>query len=220
MSITEENYLKAIYALLTENNANATNQSIADKLQINPASVTDMLKKLNDKQLIAYNRKTGAQLTETGMQKAIQLIRKHRLWETLLVQHLRFSWQEVHEVAEQLEHIQSEKLTYEIDHFLGYPQFDPHGDPIPNAAGELPNYHPILLAKASLNTKYQLSGVSEQNNHLLAYLDSLSLTIGSKIMVQSIIPFDNSIEVTIHNSQQCIFSYKLANTLWVLPAIE
>src|ERR1700722_10700313 len=144
LSEAEENYLKVIYAFSCKYDAGANNQSIAEKLKINPASVTDMLHKLEEKRLINYSRFEGASLTKEGLKMAVKTVRKHRLWETFLVKHMNFKWDEVHEVAEQLEHIDSDKLLAELDKLLGHPKFDPHGDPIPDANGKLP----VTKAKA------------------------------------------------------------------------
>jgi DtxR family Mn-dependent transcriptional regulator len=153
LTITEENYLKAILSVSHLAEGRIGNQLIAERLIVNPASVTDMLRKLDEKKLIEYTRMEGAKLTKEGLKAAVKVVRKHRLWETFLVGHLNFTWDEVHQVAEQLEHIQSDKLIDELSTFLGNPSFDPHGDPIPDKNGKLPIVKSKILAEAEIGKK-------------------------------------------------------------------
>ena len=138
MTFSEENYLKTIYHLTTSLSTEISTNAIAEMMETKASSVTDMLKKLAEKDLVHYKKYQGVFLTPKGKLAAKMIVRKHRLWEVFLVEKLDFSWDEVHEVAEQLEHIQSKKLIDKLDQFLEYPSIDPHGDPIPNAKGEWP----------------------------------------------------------------------------------
>ena len=157
-SISEENYIKAIYHL-QEGQALVSTNDIAGRMKTKASSVTDMLKKLADKNLAEYIPYKGARLTESGVQCANQIIRKHRLWEVFLVEKLNFSWDEVHEIAEQLEHIQSPKLTNELDKFLNYPKHDPHGDPIPDSKGNYEKYTQVALGDLEIGQQGVLTGV-------------------------------------------------------------
>ncbi|MCI5083695.1 MAG: metal-dependent transcriptional regulator, partial [Saprospiraceae bacterium] len=152
-SHTEENYLKAIYKICERKGKAASTNAISNAMQTSAASVTDMLKRLSEKELIHYERYKGVTLAEAGNKIATTLIRKHRLWEVFLVEKLEFSWDEVHEVAEQLEHIRSPKLVEELERYLGYPKFDPHGDPIPDAEGRFTYRKQTLLADMELDTE-------------------------------------------------------------------
>ena len=154
-SFTEENYLKTIYHLSSTNSLVVSTNQIAEITNTKAASVTDMLKKLSEKKLINYIRYQGVTLTESGKNAALNIIRKHRLWKFFLVEKLGFKWDEVHEIAEELEHIKSEVLIQKLEEYLGFPMFDPHGDPIPSAAGEIKKINKLLLAEAALNKDYQ-----------------------------------------------------------------
>ena len=213
LSFTEENYLKAIYLLANEPAHKVANLSIAEKLQINPATVTEMLRKLHDKKLVNYNRAHGASLTKEGEKIALKVLRKHRIWETFLVQNLAFSWDEVHEVAEQLEHIQSDKLLEQLDKFLGYPKFDPHGDPIPDKNGKMPIFKAIPLSNCTIGKKYKLIGVSNHSPAFLQYLDKINFTIGNLIEIKEINEFDKSLSVVLNGKTKTVFSYEVSRNL-------
>ncbi|ANI90164.1 iron-dependent repressor [Arachidicoccus ginsenosidimutans] len=204
LSLTEENYLKTIYALSQQEKGKIPNLSIAEMLSINPATVTEMLKKLQDKKLIEYNRIDGASLSATGNKIALKVIRKHRLWETFLVKKLDFSWDEVHEIAEQLEHIQSEKLISELDRFLDFPKYDPHGDPIPDKDGNLPVDTTFPLAESRKPGAFQLIGVANHSPAFLQYLDKIKLEINDTIEVKDIQEFDKSMTVKINQRRQSL----------------
>ena len=137
MTFSEENYLKTIYHLTTASDAEVSTNAIAEKMETKASSVTDMLKKLAEKGLINYKKYQGVSLTQDGKLAAKMSVRKHRLWEVFLVEKLGFSWDEVHDIAEQLEHIKSEKLINKLDDFLDNPTEDPHGDPIPDREGRI-----------------------------------------------------------------------------------
>lgn len=215
ISFTEENYLKTIYSLSKQQTGKIANLSIAEMLHINPATVTEMLKKLNEKKFIEYTRTSGAALTSKGNQLALKVIRKHRLWETFLVNKLSFSWDEVHEIAEQLEHIQSEKLIRQLDKFLGFPKFDPHGDPIPDRNGDLPVSKTFRLSDIESVGTFKLIGVGNHSTSFLQYLDKLKITIGDQIEVREIQDFDHSMTVKINHHAAMMFSHEIAKNLLV-----
>lgn len=206
ISITEENYLKAIYSIAVKETGKIPNQTIAKELEINPATVTEMLRKLAEKGWISYNRTDGAALTEEGEHLALQVIRKHRLWETFLVRNLGFSWDEVHEVAEQLEHIQSEKLLNELDRFLGFPKFDPHGDPIPDGKGKMPEHQTILLSECKPGEIRKFVAVANHAPAFLQFLDKIGLQIEDFIEIEEILEFDQSMHVHLKEGRKTIFS--------------
>ena len=197
-SRSEEDYLKAIYSLWKKEESISTND-IANHLEMKASSVTDMLQKLGDKGWVNYIRYKGATLTSEGKSIALSIIRKHRLWETFLVNNLDFKWDQVHEIAEQLEHISSQELVNRLDNYLGNPGFDPHGDPIPNKNGEFPKSFSSPLVKLEINQQGQVVGVSQDTPSFLQYLDKLKIQLGSHIKVVDKIEFDQSLEVLIQN---------------------
>lgn len=201
LSITEENYLKGILHLTAEKEgglAVGTNL-LAASLGVRPATATDMLKKLKDKQLVDYQRYGKIRLTDLGRSLATGVIRKHRLWETFLFDKLGFTWDEVHEVAEQLEHIQSDQLIERLDKFLGYPKFDPHGDVIPVANGQLKADDRKTLGQARVGKEHVITGVRDSNPDFLQYASQLGIAIEKTIAVIKRHDFDNSLEVNIDN---------------------
>ncbi len=199
-SYTEENYLKVIYHLSKDSHPVQTN-AIAEKVQTKAASVTDMIKKLADKELVDYVKYQGVTLTETGKLTAINIVRKHRLWEVFLVDKLNFKWDEVHEVAEELEHIKSKLLVERLDKYLDYPKLDPHGDPIPDQNGNFADLPFIPLSKLKSNEKGTITGVSEHSSPYLKHLEKLGLTLGKKIEIIEIITFDGSVELLVENQK-------------------
>lgn len=215
LSATEENYLKAIYALAHSSEKKISNQLIADKLAINPASVTDMLKKLDEKKVIDYSRTNGASLTKEGFKLAAKVVRKHRLWETFLVENMNFSWDEVHEVAEQLEHIQSDKLLDELDKLLGYPKFDPHGDPIPDKNGKLPVIKSTPLSEIEAGKKVKLVNVIDNSPAFLRYLDKQGIALNDTLVVKEIQDFDRSILVQLKGKKEVYLSAEAAKKILV-----
>jgi len=205
-TLAEENYLKAIYHLSLNDLSVSTNQ-IAAALCTKAASVTDMLKKLADKELINYERYQGVTLTGTGEKIALQIIRRHRLWEYFLVEKLNFKWDEVHEMAEELEHISSVELVDRLDKFMDYPKHDPHGDPIPDCYGNFKKHELMPVASLKINEIGIISGVRDHTPGFLQYLEKQQLTIGKKIKVTDIIEYDNSMileveQTTIHISRE------------------
>lgn len=214
ISVAEENYIKTIYQLQIHEDLVSTN-AVAAALQTSAASVTDMLKKLKLKKLLVYEKYKGFKLNQQGIQTALGIIRKHRLWETFLVNTLQFKWDEVHEVAEQLEHIQSAQLIQHLDQFLGNPQFDPHGDPIPDAAGKIPIREQINLTQLPVHAMGKISAVGSQSSDMLALLRHKQIELGATIKVEQIFAFDESIDVTINQATLVNISAKLAKHLYV-----
>lgn len=213
-TFTEENYLKAILSLsLLEEELVSTN-SIATEMNTSAASVSDMLKKLQEKELIIYKKYKGVSLNKQGKSIAINIMRKHRLWETFLVKKLDFNWDEVHEVAEQLEHIKSEKLIDKLDSFLNYPKFDPHGEVIPTKEGTIPQTERVLLSEIEENTNGIVLGVTLDETSFLQYLNKLEIEIGTEIQIFDRIDFDKSVNICINNKKQNI-SNELAKHLLI-----
>lgn len=193
----------------------AGTNEMAAYLGVKPATATDMLKKLKEKELVNYQKYGKILLTELGRKKGVAILRKHRLWETFLYEKLDFSWDEVHEVAEQLEHIQSEKLVNKLDEFLDYPDFDPHGDPIPKANGDIPVIDKILLADIATSETCKVVAVKDTSAVFLQYLEKLNITIGTKIKVIEVIDFDGSLNIQIENEEPRSVSMKFAESLFV-----
>jgi len=215
ISVTEENYLKAIYTLAHSTEKKVSNQLIAEKLGINPASVSDMLKKLDEKRMIDYNRTVGANLTKDGFAFATKVVRKHRLWETFLVQNMNFNWEEVHEVAEQLEHIQSDKLLDELDKLLGYPKFDPHGDPIPDKKGKLPVIKSTPLSEIEAGRKIKVINVIDNSPAFLKYLNKQNIGLNDTITVKEVLDFDKSVLAELKGKKEVFLSAEAARKIFV-----
>ncbi len=214
-SVTEENYLKAIYRLMEEHEGLVNTNAIAEKLELKPSTVTDMLKKMAQKNLVHYSPYKGALLTEEGRKSALLIIRKHRLWEVFLVEKLQFSWDEVHEVAEELEHITSGRLINRLDEFLGFPQIDPHGDAIPAANGSIRQAKQTLLYEMAVGSIVQVSGVKNTDRQFLQHLDKLGISLGSTITVDGIADFDKSMEILIEGAPEVRISAEVASNLLV-----
>ena len=183
MTTSEENYLKVIYHLSNLSPKGVNTNAIAGMLDTKASSVTDMLKKLSDKELVDYQKYQGVFLTEKGKLNAKMIVRNHRLWEVFLVEKLGFAWDEVHEVAEELEHIRSEKLINQLDKFLNFPSFDPHGYPIPNAKGEIPTIAKQLLSEIETGKNITCVGVKDTSVDFLQYLNKQQISLGTNIKV-------------------------------------
>jgi len=211
LSNSEENYLKAIYNLEKVFGKVSTN-ILAEKLKSKASSITDMVKKLAKKKLVNYKKYQGVQLTEKGQKIALRVIRKHRLWETFLVNKLEFSWGEVHEIAEQLEHVNSDKLIDKLDDFLGNPKVDPHGDPIPDKKGKINPINRESLISIGINQTVKFVGVSDSSDDFLRYLDNKDIAIGDNIKVQNIESYDNSYLIEVNENQHTI-SFEVAKKL-------
>lgn len=212
-TFTEENYLKAIYHLSLQSGSASTNQ-IATSLNTKAASVTDMLKKLAEKELINYTKYQGVTLTEPGEKIAINIIRKHRLWEYFLVEKLNFKWDEVHDVAEELEHIASKELIDRLDDFMGNPKYDPHGDPIPDSNGQFKTHELKPVAMLIVNESGIISGVRDHTTSFLQYLEKMQLTIGKKIKVTEINDYDHSV-ILQADDKKIQISREVANNLLI-----
>ena len=214
ITLVEENYLKAILAISLNTDDKISTNSIADEIGTSAASVSDMLRKLQNKRLVRYEKYKGVTLSKIGAKKAINILRKHRLWETFLVKELEFNWGEVHEVAEQLEHIKSEKLVNRLDDFLNHPQFDPHGEPIPSKNGKIPKSNTIQLNEVTKGAKGHVMGVTLDEKTFLDYLTKLNISIGTKIEILEIINFDQSLSIKIENKETHI-SHDVAKHLLI-----
>ncbi|MBK6860035.1 MAG: metal-dependent transcriptional regulator [Saprospiraceae bacterium] len=215
----EENYLKAIYKI-TQNTADQTvnTKAIADELGTTSASVTDMIKKLTDKSLLSYEKYYGVSLTKEGQKMAIKLLRKHRLWEVFLHDKLGFNWDEVHEVAEQLEHIQSLLLIERLDAFLDYPKFDPHGDPIPNENGNFTYRNQVSLSSIKESGKQlTMLGVKRHHSEFLKYLDSIHLKPGAQLKILSIQEYDQSIKLRVEDRDEILITQQVSQDILVKP---
>ncbi|HMI08563.1 MAG TPA: metal-dependent transcriptional regulator [Flavobacterium sp.] len=214
MTFSEENYLKTIYHLTTLLDSEVSTNAIAEKIETKASSVTDMLKKLADKGLINYKKYQGVSLTDNGKLAAKMIVRKHRLWEVFLVEKLDFSWDEVHDIAEQLEHIQSDKLINRLDDFLGNPTEDPHGDPIPDVNGRIIKIEKQLLSELTETQAGICVGVKDTSSEFLKYLDKKGIALGSKINVIAIETFDQSVRIKVDGNELMV-SHKIAGNLFV-----
>jgi DtxR family Mn-dependent transcriptional regulator len=212
---TEEDYIKAIFKITERNQGTASTNSVAEHLSTSAASVTDMLKRLSEKEFFHYEKYKGVYLTTKGRALATQLIRKHRLWEYFLVNKLGFSWDEVHDIAEQLEHVKSDKLIEKLDSYLGSPKYDPHGDPIPNAEGKFTIRTQVSLFNLSVGEEAIVVGVKEHDKPFLQYLDTLKINIGTTLKVINHIDFDLSKEILIDNDATSVLSHKVCINLYV-----
>jgi DtxR family Mn-dependent transcriptional regulator len=217
-SNSEENYLKTIFHLQMESETVTTN-AVAEMLQTKPASVTDMMKKLNAKKLLHYRPYYGFYLSNEGKKIAVSIIRRHRLWEYFLSEKLKFSWNEVHEVAEELEHISNKKLIDKLDEFLGFPQFDPHGDPIPDSKGKIKTYNEWPLFELPVNQSAEVRRVSNQSPGMLELLQHKNIGIGTRVEVKKHFEFDHSLEIKIKNTTLTI-SGQLAKNIFVTYELQ
>lgn len=214
MTFSEENYLKTIYHLTSTSSKEVSTNEIAERMATKASSVTDMLKKLAEKDLLNYKKYQGVSLTEKGKLSAKMIVRKHRLWEVFLVEKLNFSWNEVHDIAEQLEHIKSEQLINKLDDFLGNPTEDPHGDPIPDANGKIIKTEKLLLSELSQNQIGICVGVKDSSTEFLKYLDKNQIALGTKIQIITKEEFDLSLKIRVENNEW-IISNKIAANIFV-----
>ncbi|NRB46367.1 MAG: metal-dependent transcriptional regulator [Saprospiraceae bacterium] len=215
ISQTEENYLKAIYKIQERASKPASTNAIAAAMSTSAASVTDMIKRLSEKDLVNYERYRGVTMTKDGQRIATTLIRKHRLWEVFLVEKLDFSWDEVHDIAEQLEHIQSAELIERLDEYLEFPRFDPHGDPIPDADGVFTHRKQVLLGEMSANEVGVIVGVQDHTSDFLQYLDRMELTLGTEIKLLEKYAYDDSVKILLSNDKEIVISKKVSQHLFI-----
>lgn len=215
LSFAEENYLKIIYHLGEEHEQAVTTNAIASEISTSAASVSDMLKKLAAKKLIHYQKYKGVKLTDQGSQKALQIIRKHRLWETFLVEKLDFNWDQVHEVAEQLEHIQSSLLISRLDELLAFPKYDPHGDPIPNAEGKMELKSSTALSECPEKHSGHIVLVKDHSPSFLQYLQRIGAHIGTRVTVMDKLDFDGSLQIQLATKNPVFISREMAENIWI-----
>ena len=216
MTHSEENYLKGIYHLSKDGTLEVATNALAGYMETKPSSVTDMLKRLAEKGLVHYRKYQGVSLTEAGNRQALRVIRKHRLWEVFLVEKLDFRWDEVHEVAEQLEHIESEQLIDRLDALLNYPDFDPHGDPIPDKEGSFNTREKVLLSSMKASATGILVGVKDSSVPFLQYLDKHGIGLGRRLTVLEREAFDLSMTIGIEGKTLQV-SHQIASNLFVKP---
>ena len=217
-SFTEENYLKAIFALSAQFENGVSTTAIAKHIHTKASSVTDMIKKLSDKKLVHYKKYNGVSLTKEGRRIATAIIRKHRLWEVFLVEKLHFKWDEVHDIAEQLEHIDSIELTNRLDSFLEYPKYDPHGDPIPDEGGHFnDNRRMVELSEMNAGDKGVIAGVNDTSAEFLQFLDGQKLLLGTALTVKNKFEYDGSLQIESGNKEFMI-SKKVAENICIKTA--
>ncbi len=212
---TEENYLKGIFKIAEKEKKTVSTNSISRIMATSPASVTDMIQKLAEKDLVQYEKYKGVTLTTAGNKSAIHLIRKHRLWEVFLVNKLRFAWHQVHDIAEELEHISSDEMISRLDAFLDYPKYDPHGDPIPNAEGKFTIRNQVSLSDISLHQSATVLGVKEHPSEFLKYLSSINIRLGTIIKVLAVIHYDKSMIILIDGKTEQTISQSTSQLLLV-----
>lgn len=214
LSLSEENYLKAIYHLQNAANSAVSTNDLSTFLNTKASSVTDMLKKLSEKSLVVYKKYQGVKLSKDGKATALKVVRKHRLWEVFLVEKLNFNWDEVHDIAEQLEHIQSEKLTDELDAFLDHPKRDPHGDPIPNHKGEFSVANKVVLSDLDIGEDGVCIGVKDSSSDFLNYLDKQGISLGKILKIEDKEKFDHSILISFDEKTLRV-SEQIAQNLYI-----
>jgi len=212
-STSEENYLKTIFHLQTKEDNVSTNE-LAEKLQAKPASITDMMKKLKTRKLVNYQPYQGFRLTPDGKKVALSIIRRHRLWEYFLAEKLKFNWDEVHEIAEQMEHVSSKKLIDKLDEYLGYPKFDPHGDPIPDTNGKMETGKQVNLSDLPVDKPAKVCFIANQTELLMEHLNEKKMNIGVSIVVKRKFNYDDSLEIKLDNKLLTI-SDQLAKNIFV-----
>jgi len=214
-TLSEENYLKSIYRLSQQPNFKITPTAIAESLKNNPASVVDMIRKLTDKQLIEYDKKKGVKLTPVGLKDAVLIVRRHRLWEVFLLEKLGYHWDEIHDIAEELEHISDATLADRLDKFLGFPEYDPHGDPIPKANGKIPKPYSVTLADLKTGDTCRVAAVKDTSSSFLQYLQKLDIGIGTNIKLLEKISYDNSLVISISGKENTTVSQKFGENILV-----
>ncbi|WP_339879970.1 metal-dependent transcriptional regulator [uncultured Algoriphagus sp.] len=218
LTIAEENYLKAIYHLSDGGTKSVSTNDVAAEIKTKAASVSDMLRKLGEKEVIEYRKYYGVNITEEGKKRALQTIRKHRLWEVFLVDKLQFAWDEVHEVAEELEHIQSPLLIQRLDAYLNYPKFDPHGDPIPDEYGDVKARPRVALIEMDIDQSGQIVAVKDSSAAFLKYLDKVGAYIGARIKILDKVEFDGSMEILVDQKKTLFMSKDVAANILAIQS--
>jgi DtxR family Mn-dependent transcriptional regulator len=214
-TLSEENYLKAIFRLAQLGDMKISTSAIAEALGNNPASVVDMIRKLTDKKVIEYDKKKGVKLTAQGQKEAVQIVRKHRLWEVFLLEKLGYRWDEIHDIAEELEHIKHPDLADRLEQFLGFPEYDPHGDPIPKANGKMAKSYSTTLADAKPGTACKVAAVKDTSSSFLQYLEKLDIKIGTSIQLIEKIAFDHSLVISIDERELSTVSQKFGENILI-----
>ena len=218
LSYTEENYLKSIYHLSQDGTHDVSTNAIADDLNTKAASVTDMIKKLANKEVLIYKKYKGVNVSDEGRRVALTVIRKHRLWEVFLVEKMKFNWDQIHDVAEQLEHIKSPLLIKRLDEFLGYPKYDPHGDPIPDENGEYKAKPQAPISMVKIGHEGIMVSVKDSSSPFLQYLDKIGAYIGAKIKIMDRVDFDGSNEILLDNKRTIFISKEVAENILISEA--
>jgi len=214
MTAAEENYLKAIFKLSQEGVEVVSTNAIAAQMKTSAASVTDMIKRLAEKQMVVYVKYKGVELTAEGNAKAKEMVRNHRIWEVFLVEKLNFGWDEIHDIAEQLEHIKSKDLIMRLDSFLGFPRFDPHGDPIPDAQGEMQQRSETLLSELPAGESGIVVGVKDTSSSFLQHLDKMEIELGTSLTITDRVDYDGSLELK-HGDRTISVSERVAQNIYV-----
>ena len=215
LSNTEENYLKAVFKIAEREGTAVSTNAVAAAMQTTPASVTDMLKRLSEKQLLIYEKYRGVQLTAEGERLSTALIRKHRIWEVFLTEKLGYSWDAIHDIAEQLEHVQGDDLIDRLDVYLGFPRFDPHGDPIPDAEGRWTFRQQVLVSTLSEGQTGIVTGVDDHTPAFLQHLQQIGLVLGNKLHLLERIPYDQSLKIVVNDTHEMMISEKVSRHLFV-----
>jgi DtxR family Mn-dependent transcriptional regulator len=215
LSFAEENYLKAVYHLSNAGELDVTTNAIAEEMTTKAASVSDMLRRLSEKEMVIYKKYQGVKISEKGKIAALTVIRKHRLWEVFLVEKLKFNWDQVHEIAEQLEHIKSPLLIQRLDDFLGHPKFDPHGDPIPDENGLFKEKPQVALANIKVSEEGIVVAVKDADSVFLQHLDKIGIYLGAKTRVTEKVEFDGSMEILIDGKNKLFISKQVAENVLV-----
>ncbi|MDE0561297.1 metal-dependent transcriptional regulator [Algoriphagus sp. NF] len=218
LTVAEENYLKAIYNLSEEGTKSVSTNDIAAEMKTKPASVSDMLRKLSEKEVISYRKYYGVNITPEGKKLALQTVRKHRLWEVFLVEKLNFAWDEVHEVAEELEHIQSPLLIQRLDAYLNYPKFDPHGDPIPDEFGDVKARPRVPINEMEVNQSGQIVAVKDSSAAFLRYMDKVGAYIGARVKILDKVEFDGSVEILVDQKKNVFMSKDVAANILAIQS--
>jgi DtxR family transcriptional regulator, Mn-dependent transcriptional regulator len=215
ISLAEENYLKAIFHLSRGGDGPVTTNELAESMRTKAASATDMIKRLAAKSLISYEKYHGVELTNHGKAEALSIVRKHRLWETFLVKKLGFTWDEVHDVAEQLEHIQSPLLTEKLDAYLGHPTADPHGHTIPDKNGKMKEPKQLPLSESIKGMSATVTSVRNSTSAFLQYLDKVGISIGTEILVEDKVAFDGSMAIVVDRKKKITLSKETSENILV-----